>query len=290
MKKIFFVLVLIANSVILFYGCKKDKEEVDYDTNTSQDNALAEATFNDVNNIAVQATENTVSTYRLSKPGQNFSMNSCAQLTFHPDTINNNDTVIVDFGTTNCQCGGLICSDARFRRGKIIVVYSGHYRTLGTLIKTTFDNYYVGKTQDRMFKVTGQKTVMNMGYNTFGHMWFHIVINGQLTDSENRTMTWSSTRDREWTAGESTSGPGDWSDDEYVITGSANGTNFEGNSFNVTITNGLHIALNCPYVKQGSFDLTPSGKATRTLDFGNGTCDAEANVTVNGTTFPIVLR
>jgi hypothetical protein len=289
MKRTVLLIVLFVNGFILFYGCKKDKEEVDYDTNTSQDNSLAESTFNDVNNMVFQATENSMlSTYKLSKPGQNFSMNSCATVTIHPDTVNHKDTAIIDFSSVNCQCGGLICTDARFRRGKIIVVFTGAYKTPGTVITITFDNYYVGKTAQRMFKVTGQKTVTNLGNNNAGHLHYSIVVNGQLTSPENQTMSWSSNRDREWISGESTTS--NWQDDEYVITGSANGTNFEGNSFNVNITSGIHIKMSCPYITQGIFELTPSGKATRTLDYGDGTCDENAKVTINGKEFPIILR
>jgi hypothetical protein len=99
-------------------------------------------------------------------------------------------------------------------------------------------------------------------------------------------MTWTSQRSREWIAGEST--PLNWADDEYLISGTANGTGFNGNTFNVTITQALHIALNCRWIEEGKLEFTPSGKPTRYLNYGSG-CDALATVTINGIVFNITL-
>ncbi len=289
MRKITVILVLLINALILLFGCKKEKTaELEYDTQTSQDNALAESTFNDVNNMASQAVESgLLSTYKTSNPENSF-LNSCATVTVTPDSTGSGGSVVIDFGSTPCQCQGLICTDTRFRKGKINITYTGPYRSPGTIIQTTFDNYYVGVDSIKMFKVTGTKTVTNQGFNAANHLKFLISVNGQLTNSGGETMSWTSQRYREWIAGENTLT--NWRDDEYVITGTANGTNFEGNSFTANITSGLYIALSCPYIKQGIFELTPNGKPTRTLDYGNGTCDGNATLTVNGTIFPIVLR
>jgi len=288
MKKIMLAITLTLNGIIIFYACKKDKEPVDFDSQTSQDNALAEGSYNDVNNIIIQALENgSVSTYR-TDPSQNTTLSNCASVTINPDSVGNGGNAIIDFGPTNCQCTGAGCSDHRYRRGRILVSYTGLYRDSGTVITTTFDNYYVGKDTTYMFKVDGTKTVTNNGTNSSGNLSYTIDVAGQLTNIAGAVMPWNSTRTREWISGSST--PLNWLDDEYVITGSASGTNFEGNSFTVNITSGLHIQLICPYITEGVFELTPSGRATRTFDYGDGTCDGLATLTVNGSSFQIYLR
>lgn len=289
MRKITIILVLLANAFILFYGCKKDKEaDLEFDTQTSQDDALAEATFNDINNMASQAVEiGTLNTYKTSTPNNSF-LNSCATVVLTPDSTGPGGSIVIDFGSTPCKCGGIICTDARYRKGKINITYTGPYRSPGTVIQITFDNYYVGPESTNMFKVTGMKTVTNQGLNAGNHLKFSISVNGQLTNSSGGIMSWTSQRNREWIAGDNTTL--DWTDDEYVITGTANGTNFEGNSFTVNITSGLYIALKCANIKKGIFELTPNGKPTRTLDYGDGNCDNNATLTVNGSVFPIVLR
>jgi hypothetical protein len=283
--RIIVVLVLAVNSVILINACKKDKEETDFDTQTSQDNSLAESTFNDVNNIANEAIargDSGLSTYRMGS-GQNTLLSNCATVTRIPDSTGSGGSITVDFGSANCQC-----VDNRFRRGIINITYTGMYRDSGTVITTTFTNYFVGREVAHMFQVTGTKTVTNLGTNGNGNYNYNINVDGHLINSTGGTMNWTSNRNREWVAGYST--VYNWVDDEYLVTGSASGLNFDGTSYTVNITTPLRIKLSCWYIVEGKFDLTPSGKATRTFDYGDGTCDNNATLSVNGTTFPITLR
>lgn len=290
-KKLFFSLLLSTLCVgSIFVSCKKDKQEdLEYDTQTSQDNALAEGIFNDVNNIDQQAVDNGsggLSTYRSGENHEGAGiLSTCAQVSVTPDSTGTGGTLTVDFGSTNC-----LCYDLRYRRGVINVHYSGLYRDSGTVITTTFTDYYVGFAPAYMFHVEGTKTVTNEGHNSAGHLVYSISVNGQITNYNNEVMTWTSNRQREWTEGENTTGWSGWLDDVYVITGSANGTNFEGNAYTANITSGLEVALDCRWIRKGIFELTPAGKPTRTLDYGNGGCDSLATVSVNGISFNIVLR
>jgi len=282
----FYSATCLLAATLFITSCKKEKqnEVQDTDTQTAQDNSLAEETFNDVNNIANQAVENgSLSTYRLSE-NPNGILSSCATVTITPDTAGTGGTVVVDFGSTPC-----FCNDYRFRKGIINISYTGMYRDSGTVIEITFDNYYVGRDTSNMYKVTGTKTVTNRGHNTAGHTWFSIHVNGNLLKSSGQVLTWNSDRQREWTAGESTTGLLQWGDDEYMITGSVNGTGFNGNSFTLTITQALHVALNCRWIKDGKFSLDISGKPTRFVDYGSGSCDNDATVTINGFVFNITL-
>jgi hypothetical protein len=282
MRKIMFVIVLILNGIILINACKKDKtEELEFDTQTTEDNSLAEGTFNDVNNIVNEAMENdSLSTYRLANP-HDILLTACASIS-KVDSGNGSGMVFVNFGSGNC-----LCRDGRYRSGSINFSYSGPFLDSLTVITTTFDNYFVGKDSNKMFKVTGTKKVTNNGHNSNNNLNFSISVDGHLTNSNGVVMDWTSTRNREWISGAST--PFNFLDDEYVITGSASGKNFEGNTFIANITSGLHIEF-CSYITQGIFELTPTGKPTRTLDYGNGDCDAFATLTVNGKTFDITLR
>ena len=278
-----FLIVLVLNGIILINACKKEKtvEELEYDTQTSEDNSLAEGTFNDVSNIAGQALESdSLITYRLGSP-QITLLSTCATVTNTPDS-SGGGIIIVNFGSTNCYC-----RDSRFRRGTININYTGHYRDSTTVITTTFDDYFVGKESTRMFQVTGSKTVTNNGHNTDGNLNFSVSVNGHLINSEGISMDWTSVRNREWYKGSNT--PLNWDDDEYVITGSSSGTNFKGNSFMANITHGLHIN-SCHYITEGIFELTPTGKPIRILDYGNGDCDSIATITINGKSFNIILR
>lgn len=283
MRKIMFLIVIILNGIILINACKKEKtvDQTDYDIQTSLDNSLAEGIFNDVSNIAGQAIENdSLTSYRLENP-QNTLLSTCATIT---NTLNDSGggDIIINFGSSNC-----LCLDERFRRGIININFTGAYSDSGTVITINFESYFVGKDSTQMFEVAGSKSVINNGYNIAGNLNFSISVNGQLINANGISMDWSSVRNRELIFGGNT--PLNWIDDEYVITGSASGTNFEGNSFTVNITNGLHIRF-CPFITQGTFELIATGKLTRIFDYGNGVCDNNAKVTIGGRTFQIILR
>lgn len=283
----FYLSVNIICLTLALFACKKEKDtELEFDTQASQDNSLAESTFNDANNIANQAIENGsggLLTYRIDEGNSILSI--CASVTVTPDSTGPGGSVDIDFGSQNCYC-----RDFRFRRGIIHVQFTGAYRDSGTVITTTFNNYYVGRDSINMHKVTGTKIVTNKGHNADNHLWYTVNVNGQLENKNEQILSWSSQRQREWIAGESTTGINAWTDDQYYIRGSAEGTSFEGTHFTVNITKRLWVALDCAYVKEGTFELTPTGKPTRVFDYGDGICNDSATVTVNSTVFPIRLR
>jgi hypothetical protein len=278
-KILIITLAILAIPGMLLTGCKKDQEE-DSDTSASSENAFAEATYQDVANIADEASRSSsLSNYRNGNPDGLLS--SCATIT--RDTLNssNVDTITVDFGTTNCTC-----ADGRNRRGKIIISYNGQYRDSLTTINIGFDNYFVNDNQ-----VLGTKTIVNQGHNAAGHLVYNITVNGQIILANgNGTISWTANKVREWITGESTQA---WSDDIYSITGSGNGTGANGNSFTAVITSPLirNMALGCRrHFVQGTMELTPSNKPMRLIDFGTGACDDIATVTINNNTYTIHLR
>ena len=139
-----------------------------------------------------------------------------------------------------------------------------------------------------MFEVTGTKTVTNKGRNSAGNFNFDISVDGHLTNNAAVTMDWVSTRNREWVAGYATRYI--WGDDEYRITGTAQGKNFEGRTFTAAITSPLVVNLSCRWIKEGKFELTPNGVPIRYFDYGNSGCDDNASVTINGKRIDFKLR
>jgi hypothetical protein len=177
-----------------------------------------------------------------------------------------------------------LCNDGRYRRGKIKATYTGRYRNAGTVITTTFENYYVNDNQ-----VKGTKKVTNAGSNAAGNLVYTVEVNGELIKANNSgTVTWISNRQREWLAGENT--PLVLTDDVYSITGSSSGVNVSGTGYSVVIKQPLVRAISCRWFQSGKLDITPQGKLTRTLDYGSTGCDDNATVTIAGRSFPITLK
>lgn len=274
--------LIIATVTIIFSSvltsCKKDTtEEKDSDTAAAVDQSLASTTVNDMTSISDEAAKTfSVSNYKTSE--SNAVLSSCATISF--DTLASAKTVTVNFGTTNC-----LCNDGRYRKGSLILTYTGKYKDSLTVITVTPQNYFVNDNQ-----VTGSKTITNKGHNAAHHLVYEVNANIQIIKANSGgTITWQSIRQREITAGESTK---IWTDDIYSITGNASGTTSNGNSFTSVITSPLirNMSISCrKHFIQGKLEHTPGGKATRYIDFGTGVCDDQATVTINGTTYTFTL-
>lgn len=273
-----FVAVAVLGTSLLFTSCKKDASK-DADVESAENNSLAEASFNDVTTISDQAAIGGSVNMRVADGSrEDGSLGSgCATVTI--DTVSTPHLITIDFGSTNC-----VCNDGRTRRGKILLSYSGRYRESGTVISISFNNYFVNDNQ-----LTGTKTITNQGLNNAGNLVYKIDVNGQVIKANGGgTISWTSSRQREWTAGANT--PLVWSDDAYSITGTASGTNASGKSYTINITKPLVRKMSCRWFESGTLDVTPEGKPTRTLDYGSTGCDANATVTILGYSFPIVLK
>jgi hypothetical protein len=261
-------------------ACKKDsKPSSDSDVTAAQDNSLAESNYNDVNTMVdASASAGTNFTFRMATDGnarEQSLFSGCAQVTV--DTSNTTRKIVIDFGTSNCMC-----VDQRSRRGKIIATWTGRYRDSGTVVNISFDNYFVNDNQ-----IKGTHKTTNKGKNAAAHLVYKVEVNGEIVKANNGgTITWVSTREREWVDGAAT--PLNLLDDIYSITGSASGTNASG-SYTINITQAVVRKMNCRWFESGKIDITPAGKLTRTLDYGSTGCDANATVTIAGISFPVVL-
>ena len=280
MKSCINIIVLLTSLAVAFgiTSCKKRK--LNKSTITSQDNAIAEMVFND----AFKVTEDAMKENGLEKSGLALSSayNACAAVSLTPPFGDTTfpKTLTIDFGTINCE-------DAYGveRRGKVIATTTGYYRDVGTVISITTDNYYVND-----HKVEGIKTVTNNGLSAANQTYFTIVISGAVITYPNGDVTsYESNRVRTWVIGEATQGLLGIFDDEYDITGTASGINREGRAYTMTIQSALRVAVLCRWVKQGVIEIAPEDLYLRTVDFGDGTCEREASVTINGNAYNFLM-
>ena len=277
MKTYFSQIVIALFLVAFFASCDTNKDE--NSTNSFQsvkDNALSENIYNDV---FEQVNSASTSSQDELNGGTKAVLSGCATITLTPfDTITWPKTLTIDFGTSNC-----LGTDGNYRRGIIQAVLTDWYREPGSVRTVTFLDYYVNDN-----KVDGMKTIENNGYNTNSNLNYDITVtNGIITKPDSSQIFWSASRNREWINGDST-----WVliDDEYLISGYTDGINSLGDTFGVTINVPLHFKVGCPWMMAGEITLENQNLPDRVVDFGNGTCDNQATVTVNGNTFNITLN
>jgi hypothetical protein len=283
-KFIFNTLLVAVTVSLVMTSCRKKTEE-DNDTDSATDNAFAEASYNDMMTIGDQASTGSLSSFRYDNEGSLLS--ACATITFNNAVNTNNDTLTVDFGTTNC-----LCSDGRYRRGKIVITYTGGmlYRDSGIVVNFVPSNYFVND-----YQIMGTKTVTNRGH-IGGQLTWDIVVNGSIIKPNNGgTITFSSTRTRKLLAGETTyNGPINWAIAKVGVTGSANGTSANGDSYSASIVTQLVRDFSCSanrrHFVSGNLDFTPGSKPTRHIDFGSGACDDIAVVTIGNNTYTVHMH
>jgi hypothetical protein len=248
----------LAASISLFVACnKEDNNTTDTtkeDTGYASDQSLTEKIFDDAQTMADKGANN-------SGPGA-FKTTACGSVT------HSGSSFVVDFGPTNC-----LCADGRYRRGKILVSYTGAYADSGSVRTIGFDNYYQNDN-----KVTGTRTVTNMGRNGLGQPYFNVTVSGSVTRPDGTIITGNWNRVRTWTQGFST--PINWLDDVYEITGSGSITRPAG-TVGISIASPLVVALNCGYIEAGTIVYSLPSGLTRTLNYGNTpVCDNIATLTL----------
>lgn len=266
------IIVLISFG-LLFSSCEKEKID-NGDTSFSKDDALAESIFNGITNITDEA-YNTGSKSSRSGNESSSIMGGCAVITLDLTVFPH--VLIVDFGETNC-----LGDDGVYRRGEINVTFNGGYREAGTVVTTSFDDFHIND-----HRIEGTTTLSNMGFNADSNMYFNIEIIGSIyLANDAGTITWNSSRMREWVEGYETF----WGhDDVYLISGTADGVRLNGLSWSKEITNPLRVELDCRWIVSGTVNIQPENLPLRTLDFGDGECDNIATVLIDGIIYTIYL-
>lgn len=271
---------------LLFTGCKKvadsASDSVEILTN-SADDAEADIVFNGVFNdvtgvdstIAITSTE--VGAPETAPPPPN-PATRCYTVTVTPTTPGVfPKTVTIDFGT------GCLGRDGRYRKGKVITVFSDWLRKPGATAITTFNGHYVNDVL-----VEGKHTIKNISTSA-ARVFSRVVDAGKLTKTNGNYILWDAAFTHSQVAGVET--PLWYWDDAFTITGSATGEssrNGKIGNWTRAIGEALHRFANCRWRDKGTVVLT-FNKRTATLDFGAGSCDDKATISFLGFTKEITL-
>lgn len=276
MKKQILTLALISlMGAALMFSCSKDDDIQTEDNTVAEEDVYAEKVFDEVSDITDEAYDFKTGNLK-STAWKRIFLSDCATVTL--DTTGFPYVLTVDFGDTNC-----LCNDGRYRRGMILVSFTGRYRHPGTVITHTFQEYYVDDNQ-----IEGTHVLTNMGENENGNLYFTIEVVGVIHKADNGgTVSWNSSRVREWIQGSNTRNP--W-DDIYLITGIANGITANGQTWEKEIMTALQLELACRFIVSGTVEIRPESRPVRLLDYGNGECDNVATLVVNGVSYTIYLH
>ncbi len=306
-KSLNLFLVLACCTLLFFVACrKKENAEVDNETQSAVDNAVADQEYAAIvpttNSHAIN-TKGAGAQDRLSSSGVAACdtlkwLNRTGPYLGYPQadtTLKTNGTYSaapiyeLDLATAG-SCASSF-TDGKTRVGKWLVRITGPLRNANSLM---------------IMKLIGHKTIDAVASRTISYSCDSIVVktvssttvtpsntvfNIKLTGGLCQTAAWNIKYNFDRTI--TTYPKGKTSNVPVTeVFGTANGVNREGRAFTVNIPQGSvcikHKA--CPFIDKGILELTPDGFKTRTVDFGDGTCDDNATFTVNGSTVAFKLK
>ena len=278
-------------SLIMVYSCSKetsqtstDAQEEEVSKATGESDAEAETTYNEFFEDALGANNDVGiagSGVFYGRPDTLTPVPRCFTTTItRPNNTPFPVIVVLDFGTTGCPG-----PDGRVRRGKIITEYTNRLIYPGAIATTTFDGFYVDNVH-----VEGIHKITNTSAGTSNRQYTVEVRNAKLTKPNGDYIKWKS--DRVITQIEGFITP-DFHDDIFSITGSGQGQVKRGNllaGWESSITEPLIKRLTCRWIVKGRIrTVRVNSTWIAILDFGNGNCDNQAIMTINGVPHQITL-
>jgi hypothetical protein len=266
------LLSVLASSLLLFSCNKDDDNNENQGVNFSAENTaraaqtdnVVEGAFNIVESGYVEVEEGRSSNISLFPP--------CAEITIIPS--GNGGMITINFGES-CQLNnGAVVS------GRIEIDY-GPVNAGTRTINYSYEDFTYNNNG-----VTGGGEILRQIANQNG--------NPQSTATETITVSFPGTqvtatrqgnRVIEWVEGV---GSGTWADNVFEINGNWN-TEFT-NGFTRTgeVTQTLVKKLSCIYLVSGVLEIQQEG-FTGAIDWGDGSCDNQATLIINGQEYPVIL-
>jgi hypothetical protein len=267
-------------AVILFASCTKDNNDLAnaFTTEDLQTNAKLDQVANDLSDIIDDQYFIENPTGKSIAPEEINSLPPCATVT--RTFTATSWTRTINFGTTGCAM-----PNGAVLRGIVRVSGSLPYTRTNYVITYSFDGFYYND-----FLVQGNRTITrSFGTSTYQAAVHPInVMDMNMTFTNSRGIfTRVGTRTRECVEGFDTV---IWTDNVYVVTGNWTTTFPNGNIHSNEISNStpIRIRLNCDYrVVSGIVNITRPNH-TAVLNYGTGTCDNIATISIDGGT-PVTI-
>lgn len=258
------VITAVLCTLMLISGCKKKEAmEIDNDTQSVVDHALAEQEFLAI----VSAIRH--SALKTKSIGDSAAADPCdSLLLMGGDPSDFEPNPIYTYNASNIACA-LSGDDHKSRSGQIQVRITGKVKNPGARMIIRLINYQTSGTDYRCDSI-----VVTTG--AAGNYQVALV-NGLLSTADYTIKYDFSGAIHEYPGGKSPVNGA-----FMKVYGNATGVNRQGIAFSTaTSSAGLTRYNSCAYVSEGSLDITTEGFQKRTVDFGDGACDADASFTVN---------
>ena len=275
---------IILSVMLLLGACKKEASvqspvvSEEESIELSQENTTAEAEYDDLTEIGFSAAadlevnasvETNASINGLSLdtrpdlfPDLLFKVGPCTKIEISRTDSTWPKTIVINYGD------GCICRDGKFRKGAIVLHFTGPIRRPGSILTITLRGFYVNR-----MHIEGTKTIKNLSENGVHKFSVHIE-DGAVTLPSGRGFKYEGTKVVTQVRGMETRTV---RDDVYSIEG-RNKTSYANGTVVVKNTETPLIKpVACPWIVQGVLKIKINDRVLF-IDFGNGDCDNKATL------------
>ena len=264
-------------SASMFYSCSKDDSP---DNTTPPDDLTAQEltaariqsdlVFDDVSSEVLQVTLNGTT------GAASTTSAACATVTISPQDLTTwPKTITIDYGSTGCT--GI---NGWVRKGKISYTLTKLPRETGAVVNVSFDNYFVNG-----YKLEGSYSITNNGSADANLNITTRLVNGKITYPDGKWYTRTSTINWQQVAGSATASV---LDDEFNVTGEAVIKSSANNELITSSKTPLLRKVTCGNFVSGQLNVAYNGIAG-VLDFGGGTCDKKATLSLGTRNYEVTL-
>lgn len=268
MKKVLFIPMIVA--ALVFASCSEESDGSDISDalleqlDTDSEAAL-ESNYEDIEFISEAGLASLDEGGRTERD----TVLSCATIAHNQE----NKTVTIDYGDECIIRGGRVLS------GKIIIVYTDRRLVPGASRTVTLENFFIDGVQ-----VEGTRNWTNIAESLDDNPKFSItLVGGKLTFPDETSATREADHTKEWLRANNPL------NDEFHVEGSAEGSTREDIRYEVEILETLVYKRACRlqrvFIPVSGIKQITHGEDVAIINYGDGDCDNEVTITLNGETF-----
>lgn len=243
--------------VIFFTYNQETKNRENIIRTVAKDHLLCHELFEDVFlqiDEAIKTAEDEF--YKNIKTENIYMLKSCPFIISDFKKYKDEVTLILEFGKKNCN--GL---NQKKLKGNIICTLSNKYAQENSLIEVFFNDFYIDN-----YKIDGNFIIENTGLNNNNNLTYRINIeNGVIITPLQKTLRITAIYTREWTQGRDT--PFLRTDDEYLISGLAQGVSSTGENYISEIISPIKTSINSKNIEKGKIKTSLSKQENVSISF-----------------------
>jgi hypothetical protein len=240
----------------------------------SEESSEAEGSLDDAEDVAMTAADEESAEAGTALGGRYLPrfeelrkrIGQCAEVTVTPNDSTYPKTVTIDFGA---GCTG---PDGKFRKGKMVLHFTGPLRKPGSVVTLTFVDFYVNRAHIEGVKIFTNQSELPV------HKWNITIVDGKVSFPNGRGYKYEGTKTVKQIEGMDTRTV---RDDVYKIVGRSKTEYNNGTVITIITVDPLIKKVACNWKSEGTLKIQINEREFK-LDFGfpnNGDCDNKALLT-----------